>query len=113
MSFLELIGWRHQKGRTSFVLKLILFSIIVSAVYFNFPWFDALNIDEHYINAVLFYLGGNLIINFSRFILSHIYLAKRRKSDFAHDNFLFGLTRIASIINFIIFGAAFFLFFDI
>lgn len=113
MNILDLIGWQHQKGRTAFVLKLALFIIIVSALYFEFRWFERLDINDHYINAILFYLAGNLIINICRFVLSHIYLAKQRRSGYGQDNFLFGLTRIASIINFIIFVAAVFLFFDI
>lgn len=113
MNILDYIGWKYQKGRTSFIVKLALFLLIVSALYFKFEWFTRLNIAPHYINAVLFYLSGNLIVNFSRFVFSYFYVIRIRKFDYAKDNFLFGLTRIASIINFVIFVAALFLFFDI
>ncbi len=113
MNILDYIGWRHQRGRTSFVIKLILFTILLWSYYYRWEYYEKLEIKEHYITAVLFYLGSNLLINFARFILSHIYVLRIKKSDFGKDNFLFGLTRITSIFNIMIFGAAVFLFFDI
>ena len=113
MNILDYIGWRYQRGRTSFIFKLIILVVLLVIDHYQFKWYKGLHIKDHYFFSVIFYLIGNLIVNFSRFILSYFYLLRIKKSDFAQDNFLFGLTRIAGIINLIIFIAAVFLFFDI
>lgn len=110
---METFEWKYLKGRRAFFLKLALFIIVmVIDSYWN-QFFEMAGINEHRISAILFFLAGNLIVIFCRFLISYFYVIRRKKLDANKDNFLFGLMRISSIINFIIFVISIFIFFNI
>lgn len=63
-------------------------------------------------SALLFLLGGNILISLGRIITARIYLSKA-KEEKIHGNFLLGITWISNILNSVIFGIALLLVFDI
>jgi len=110
---MEFFGGYLKRGRTAFFIKLFIFLALMTIYYFKVEWIDDLGIEMHHIQALMIFLGFNLVITFSRIIVSRFYIKRVRRQNFEKDNFLFGLTRIASIINVVVFIAALFLFFQI
>lgn len=113
MSILEYFGYEYQRGRTAFIVKLFIFLALLLIYYLKYEWYENIGIGYQYLNALLFYIGVNLTITVGRFTVSWFYIRKIRKPDYKKDNFLFGLTRIATIINAVVLIIALFIFFDI
>lgn len=93
------------------LIKLIvLIGLIVVKV--KFPDLKkALGINTLFFDALLFYIIGNLIVDFSRLILIEIYY--KRFSEKAQANFALGINRIANIISFLLIILTIFILFQI
>ncbi len=72
----------------------------------DYPGMDSLH------TAILFLLGGNILISLARLITARIYLSKA-KDEKVHGNFLLGISWISNILNSLVFVIAFMLAFDI
>ncbi|WP_373521372.1 mechanosensitive ion channel family protein [Aquiflexum sp.] len=62
--------------------------------------------------AILFLLGGNILISLARLITARVYLSKS-KDEKVHGNFLLGISWISNILNSLVFVIALMLAFDI
>jgi small-conductance mechanosensitive channel len=109
-----------KKSRHSTLKSKILFGIklciIFSILFFQSQYPDLLLlqfIPSHYISALVFYLSGNVLITFIRLTVVYIYINSRRELLIKSDNFMLGMSRIAAILNFVVFIFALFIFFNI
>ncbi|WP_373494929.1 mechanosensitive ion channel family protein [Aquiflexum sp.] len=105
----------ETKKKRIFFLKLFIFlaflfggrfSPVVQEFLNEYPGMDSLH------TAILFLLGGNIIISLARLITARIYLRKA-KDEKVHGNFLLGISWISNILNSLVFLIAFMLAFDI
>jgi small-conductance mechanosensitive channel len=105
----------ETKKKRIFFLKLFLylilffgskFSPIVQEFFSNYPGMNSLS------KAILFLLGGNILISLGRLITARIYLSKAKDEKF-HGNFLLGISWISNILNSLVFVIALMLAFDI
>ena len=82
------------------------FSPIFQDFLTNYPGMNSLH------TAILFLLGGNILISLVRLITARIYLSKAKDEKF-HGNFLLGISWISNILNSLVFVIALMLAFDI
>lgn len=105
----------ETKKKRIFFLKLFLylilffgskFSPILQEFFIKYPGMNSLS------KAILFLLGGNILISLGRLITARIYLSKAKDEKF-HGNFLLGISWISNILNSLVFVIALMLAFDI
>ncbi|MGF1637215.1 MAG: mechanosensitive ion channel family protein [Cyclobacteriaceae bacterium] len=101
------------RNRILFALKVLLIVFLIYVENTQPDWIERLQIPIHYINALIFYVSGNVIITIIRFTVVYFYLKSRREHISRPDNFMLGMISIASILNFVIFIFALFIFFRI
>ncbi|TVP51010.1 MAG: mechanosensitive ion channel family protein [Mongoliibacter sp.] len=91
-----------------FILKVFIFSILfyLSRVSVSFiAWASGISGLSSILDAVLFLLGGNILISLARMLTVRIYLRKQSDENI-HLNFLLGITWISNILNSIVFVSA-------
>ena len=101
----------ESRKRTVFIVKVILFILLVAfggqVLRQSQEWgFSLVNI----LNAVVFFLGGNIVVSLVRIITVRLYLRKK-SNDPMRSNFVLGVNRIAEILNGAIFIIALILLF--
>lgn len=105
----------ETKKKRIFFLKLFIylafmfggkFSPVFQDFLTNYPGMSSLH------TAILFLLGGNILISLARLITARIYLSKA-KDEKVHGNFLLGISWISNILNSLVFVIALMLAFDI
>lgn len=105
----------ESKKKRIFFLKLFIYLAFLFGGKL-FPPFRDLLINYPAMNslhtAILFLLGGNILISLARLITARIYLSKA-KDEKVHGNFLLGISWISNILNSLVFGIALMLAFDI
>lgn len=105
----------ETKKKRIFFLKLFIYLAFMFGGKFspafqdfltNYPGMSSLH------TAILFLLGGNILISLARLITARIYLSKA-KDEKVHGNFLLGISWISNILNSLVFVIALMLAFDI
>jgi small-conductance mechanosensitive channel len=105
----------ETKKKRIFFLKLFIylafmlgakFAPVIQDFLINYPGMNSLH------TAILFLLGGNILISLARLITARIYLGKA-KDEKVHGNFLLGISWISNILNSLVFVIALMLAFDI
>lgn len=100
-----------------FVLKLIALLLLAGLQTIQPAFFVDLNIPERYLQALIFFLTGQLIISFTRTTFASIYRKRRKRSGKANregkDNFILGINQIAGIASFLVFVLTVLIIFDI
>ncbi|HVI43456.1 MAG TPA: mechanosensitive ion channel family protein [Chitinophaga sp.] len=76
------------------------FAVEHPALYDNFPFLGRLS------NAVLFFLGANVVISTGWLIIFYWYNRRHRIKPIEKDNFLLGINRISTVLNTIFFMLA-------
>jgi len=89
----------ESRKRTVFIVKVILFILLVAfgghVLRHSQEWgFSLANI----LNAVVLFLGGNIVVSLVRIITVRLYLRKK-SNDPMRSNFVLGVNRIAEILN--------------
>ncbi|MCH6198502.1 mechanosensitive ion channel family protein [Aquiflexum sp. LQ15W] len=111
----SLIQTTESKKKRVFILKLVIYLILFLGAKF-IPEIQEYLIKYPSINsihrAILFLLGGNILISLGRIITARIYLRKT-VDEKVHGNFLIGITWISNILNSMVFVIALMLAFDI
>ena len=102
---------KENRKRTIFIIKLIVFVLLLvfgpQIVKYSGDWgLTVLNV----LSAVVFFLGGNIIVSLVRIITVRLYLRKKGH-DPMRSNFVLGINRIAEILNAGIFIIALILFY--
>jgi small-conductance mechanosensitive channel len=103
-----------QKKRV-FILKLVIYLFLllgakfIPEVQYSLSKFSSLNSIHR---AVLFLLGGNILISLGRIFTARIYIRKSIDEK-VHGNFLIGIAWISNILNSVVFVIAVMLAFDI
>ncbi|PRY86191.1 small-conductance mechanosensitive channel [Mongoliibacter ruber] len=91
-----------------FVLKLFLYIVLFflskTSIPFN-QWASGISGLQSIIGALLFLLGGNILISLARMLTARFYLRKQSDENL-HGNFLLGITWISNILNSIVFISA-------
>jgi small-conductance mechanosensitive channel len=111
----SLIQTIESKKKRVFILKLVIYLIFllgakfIPEVQFYLSKFSGLNSIHR---AILFLLGGNILISLGRIFTARIYLRKTMDEK-VHGNFLIGITWISNILNSVVFVIALMLAFDI
>ncbi|MCC5928381.1 MAG: mechanosensitive ion channel [Cyclobacteriaceae bacterium] len=103
----------NLKSKILFGLKLCIIFFIIFLQNQYPDGFILQYIPPHYVNALVFYLSGNVLITFIRLTLVYVYLNSRKELLIKSDNFILGMSRIAVILNFVVFIFALFIFFNI
>lgn len=90
---------KENRKRTIFIIKLIAFVLLLvfgtQIVKYSGDWgLTVLNV----LSAVVFFLGGNIIVSLVRIITVRLYLRKKGH-DPMRSNFVLGINRIAEILN--------------
>jgi small-conductance mechanosensitive channel len=105
---------KKAKSLKTRVILLLKFLLLVGLIVIQII-FPALNknygIPTKYLDGLLFYITGNLIIDFTRLLVVDIYL--RRIKQNAQPNFALGVNRIASVISFSLLIIVIFIVFEI
>lgn len=100
-----------NRERWFLFLKFILLVVLILEQIL-FPGLKkSLGINPIYLNALLFYVTGNLIIDFARIIIISIY--RRRPTEKTQPNFVLGINQIANIISYILLLLAIFILFKL
>ena len=89
----------ENRKRTIFVVKVIVFILLVAfgghvLRYSKEFGFSLVNV----LNALVFFLGANVIVSLVRIIIVRFYLRKK-SNDPMRSNFVLGVNRIAEIVN--------------
>lgn len=89
----------ENRKRTIFVVKVIVFILLVAfgghvLRYSKEFGFSLVNV----LNALVFFLGANIIVSLVRIIIVRFYLRKK-SNDPMRSNFVLGVNRIAEIVN--------------
>lgn len=111
----SLIQTIESKKKRVFILKLVIYLILllgakfIPEVQFYLSKFSGLNSIHR---AILFLLGGNILISLGRIFTARIYLRKTIDEK-VHGNFLIGIAWISNILNSVVFVIAIMLAFDI
>jgi small-conductance mechanosensitive channel len=90
---------QESKRRLYFVLKLVLFVVllIVGVRYSDMVY--SFGVSERLVKALLFYVPTNLVISFSRLSLVYIYIKKNHRQHDFRDNFILGIDKIAALLS--------------
>lgn len=100
-----------------FGLKLILLVILIFLQTKHEDVLLSIGIPDRYLQALLFFLTGQLVLSFARTTLAALYRRKRKlqgkiRSN-GKDNFILGINQISAIASFIIFVLAALIIFNI
>lgn len=102
---------KENLKRTVFIIKLIIFVLLLifgsRMIRNSGEWEESV---RNILQAITFFLGGNIIISLARIITVRLYLRKK-SHDPMRSNFVLGINRIAEILNAGIFIIALMLFF--
>lgn len=100
-----------------FVLKLIMLVILVFLQTKHEDILLSIGIPDRYLQALLFFLTGQLVLSFARTTLAALYRRKRKRQgktrSIGIDNFILGINQISAIASFIIFVLAALIIFNI
>lgn len=105
----------ETRKKRIFFLKLFLYVMLFSSGKFLPAYSEFLQQNPSLSNihsAILFLLGGNILISLTRLIFARLYLRKVREEK-VHGNFLLGITWISNILNSVVFAIALMFAFDI
>lgn len=111
----SLIQINESKKKRVFILKLIIYLMLFLGARFipdiqqYLSEYSSLNSIHR---AILFLLGGNILISLARIFTARIYLRKSIDEK-VHGNFLLGIAWISNILNSVVFVIALMLAFDI
>lgn len=110
---IELVSKQENRRRVYFLVKLlVLTALVILRGYFP-GYYEQFKISSNLIEAASIYLTSNLVITFGRLLLVNFYIKKNKfKVDF-RDNFILGVNRFTSILNFLILLLATFKLFDV
>jgi small-conductance mechanosensitive channel len=111
----SLIQINESKKKRVFILKLVIYLILFLGARF-IPEIQGYLSEYSSLNsvhrAILFLLGGNILISLARIFTARIYLRKSIDEK-VHGNFLLGIAWISNILNSVVFVIALMLAFDI
>lgn len=91
-----------------FILKIFLYGLVFYLVKISptfHQWESDFSAIPDIMGALLFLLGGNILISLARMITARLYLRKQSDENL-HGNFLLGITWISNILNSVIFLSA-------
>lgn len=101
----SIIKNQENKRRRNFFFKLILLVICLVGFESNSwlsPFFETHVIASNLVRAAIFLLSGNLIISLGRIITLQFYL-KRTEESRVQPNFIIGIDRLSTLLNFNVF----------
>lgn len=111
----SLIQTIESKKKRVFILKMVIYLMLLLGPRF-IPEIQDYLLRYSYLNsihrAILFLLGGNILISMGRLFTARIYLRKN-SDEKVHGNFLLGITWISNILNSVVFVIALMLAIDI
>jgi small-conductance mechanosensitive channel len=111
----SLIQTIESKKKRVFILKLVIYLLLLLGARLIPEIQDYLsrypNLNSIH-RAMLFLLGGNILISLARLLTARIYLRKSMDEKI-HSNFLLGIAWISNILNSVVFVIALMLAFDI
>lgn len=100
-----------------FVLKLFVLILLIFLQTKHENMLLSIGIPDRYLQALLFFLTGQLVLSFARTTLAALYRRKRKREGKArsggNDNFILGINQISAIASFIIFVLAALIIFNI
>lgn len=100
-----------------FGLKLLLLVILIFLQTKHEDVLLSIGIPDRYLQALLFFLTGQLILSFGRTTMAALYRRKRKRQgktrNGGKDNFILGINQISAIASFIIFVLAALIIFNI
>jgi small-conductance mechanosensitive channel len=102
---------KENKKRLRFILKVVVFSSILFAIYYFKRDLNNFGIPQHFVSALSFYLYADLTISLARLVLVFFYQRKHKLGKDVKNNFEVGINHIANIIHtFVFLGAVLTLF---
>lgn len=100
-----------------FVLKLIALIVLIGLQTSNEDLLLSIGIPDRYLQALVFFLTGQIVLSFARTTLAALYRRKRKRQGKTktggNDNFILGINQISAIASFIIFILAALIIFNI
>lgn len=100
-----------------FVLKLIALIVLIGLQTNNEDLLLSIGIPDRYLQALVFFLTGQIVLSFARTTLAALYRRKRKlqgkNKASGNDNFILGINQISAIASFIIFILAALIIFNI
>ncbi|MDN4166361.1 mechanosensitive ion channel [Cytophagales bacterium LB-30] len=109
----ELITKQENRRRLYFGIKLLLFLVMLLLRIWLSDTYEVIKSHQSWLDALFLYLSAHLIVTFGRLLLVRFYIGKNRIKDTIRNNFILGVNRITSIINFGILIVALFKAFEV
>ncbi len=102
----------ENRRKILLLIKVIILSGIVYVQSFHPELLKTLKLTQIYINAILFYLGFNILISIGRTLTVSYFIRKRRSGKLSY-NFVIGINTIASLVKIVILLLSIGMLFDI